>query len=332
MIKTRDPVFDIMKGSAILFVIMSHTECPWLSFHAFAYLRSPLFFVVSGYFAKEWFFCDFMKNGAKRLVIPLAFTSAVMLPIAYVLDVLYGTRSFDIALKSIILGTASWPIPLGEVYVLSVGPLWFIWATILVRIYWSLLQKIKIEKLRGSVIFVLAIVAYQTKAYVTLPFSIQASFGALGFFYAGYLIKKNNLLENNMGKKMFTFCLIALVYCVGFSNLDVNLCVYGAFYVVDVLAVVAAFFILHAAITRYKTETKFWSLMNFVGRYSLVALCVHAIDQNILVYWFPFKIWSSFKGPFEIVCAMSLRMIFVVFITFLVSKNKFLCEKIFFIK
>ena len=332
MPKTRDPVFDIMKGFAILFVVMSHTECPWLSFHAFAYLRSPLFFVISGYFAKEWFFCNFMKNGAKRLVIPLFFTSIIMLPVVYVLDLAYETHSFDVAIKSLLLGTASWPVPLGEVYVLSVGPLWFVWASILVRICWSVLQRIRIEVLRGCIVLFLAIVAYWSKFYCTLPFSIQASFGALGFFYAGYLIKKKNLLENNMGKKTFTFCLVALVYCVGFSNLDVNLCIYGAFYVIDVLAVVAAFFILHAVITRYKTETKFWTLMNFVGRYSLVALCVHAIDQNILVYWFPSKIWSSFKGTFEIICAMSLRMIFVVFGTYLISKNKFLCEKIFFIK
>ena len=330
--KKRDPVFDIMKGFAIISVIIIHTGPPWHLYHLLSFFHVPLFFVISGYFAKESAFIDFVKNQFLKIFVPLVFTSSVMLFIVGVLDVLYGTHSIYVAAQSLLLGTASWPVPEYEIYVLSAGPLWFIWALILVRFYWFLLQNLKVEYLRRALILILAVTSYLSKPYLTLPFSIQASFGALGFFYAGFWIKKRGLLENETGRKFFFVCLIAFVYCIGFSNVDVNLCVYDAFYVIDVLAVVAVFFALYAVVGKYRTETRFWSLVNFIGRYSLVAFCVHSIDQNILVYWFPYKIWSSFTGNFQAVCAILLRVIFVIFITYLVSKSKFLREKIFFIK
>lgn len=333
MIKTRDSVFDIMKGVAILLVILAHTEPSTRSYSFFAFFRSSLFFVISGYFAKEWLFCDFMKKGIKRLVIPIVFTSVAMLPIVYLLDIFLETNSLNIAVKSLLLGTASWPLKRwDEICVVSAGPLWFLWATILVRIVWLFLQKKKYELLRCIIVLVLAIASYKSKLYFTLPFSIQASFCALGFFYAGYLVKRYDLLKSKAGKKTFVLSLVCLVYCVGSSRLDINLCVFEPFYIINVLSTFAGFYILYALVCQYKTESRFWSLLNFVGRYSLVMLCVHAVDQNICVYWFPYKLWSNFVGEFQIICAVLLRMMFAVGMTYLISKNRFLCEKIFFIK
>ena len=326
MPKTRDPVFDIMKGIAIISVIVIHSGPPWQLYHFLSFFHVPLFFVISGYFSREESFSEVFLSRLPKLLVPLAFTSLVMLPVVCILDAVCGTHSIDVAVKSLLLGTASWPIPLGEVYILSVGPLWFLWALIFVRFYWSLFQKVKIELLRGVLVLVFAIVANWSKSYFTLPFSFQASFGALGFFYAGFIIKKYGLLENVLGKKISIVCLIAFVYCVGFSNIDVNLCAYGALYVPEVLAVLAVFFALHAIVTKYRTESRLWSLLNFVGRYSLVAFCVHSIDQNIFVYWLPYKIWASFEGNFQTNCAILLRIVFVVFTTWLVSRNNFLCE------
>lgn len=87
--KKRDPVFDIMKGIAIFFVVMSHSNVAWLSSHTFATLRSPLFFIISGYFAKEWLLMNFIRNGAKRLLIPYVVTSLFMFPFVFLLSVFF---------------------------------------------------------------------------------------------------------------------------------------------------------------------------------------------------------------------------------------------------
>ena len=79
MLKTRDPIFDIMKGLAMISVIIIHSNLPWSSFHTFAYFQSPLFFIISGYFAKEYGLFDFVRKDAKKLVIPIVFTSLFLI-------------------------------------------------------------------------------------------------------------------------------------------------------------------------------------------------------------------------------------------------------------
>ena len=52
-IKHRDEAIDIMKGISILCVMIGHTYwCPrWLYIFIFSF-HIPLFFIISGYFAK----------------------------------------------------------------------------------------------------------------------------------------------------------------------------------------------------------------------------------------------------------------------------------------
>lgn len=333
MPQTRDSVLDIMKGIAMMFVIMAHTNFPWESYHTFANLRSVLFFVISGYFAKDWLMLDYLRLGVKRIFFPIVFTSVLMLLFVFVLDEIFDTKAFYVALKSVLLGTSSYPSVPCEMYIISDGPLWFLWATIFVRFFWILLKNlISNEIVRGGLIFTMAIAISYTKQFYTMPFSIQAAFGALGFFYAGYLCRKYDFLNSDVGKRIFPFFAICLVYCVGCSNIDINLCVYDAFYVIDLLGAVAAFYCVYAVVKKYNTDSKFWNALNYLGRNSLIALCIHAIDQNILVYWFPVKIWSYFDGNFQMVCVYLIRVLWVFLGIYFILKFRLIREKIFFIK
>ena len=330
--KERDPVFDIMKGIAMISVIIIHSNLPWFSFHTFANFQSPLFFIISGYFAKEYGILDFFKKDAKKLVIPIIYTSLFLIGLSLIIDALYETRTCDVAIKSLLRGGASWYNPPRTLYIMSAGPLWFLWALLFVRMFWAFFCRIvKNEIVLGIVIFCLAIAAFVSKQYYTLPFSIQASLGALGFYYVGFLCRKHVLLDKK-NAKFFPISFICLIYCICFSNVDINLCVYDAFYIIDVLGALAAFLCLYAVVRIYRADNALWKFFNYIGRYSLVALCIHSLDQNILVYWFPYKIWDAFEGVFQQTCAVCIRISIVLVGIYLISKNKFLCEKIFFIK
>ena len=89
--KERDCTFDIMKGIAMVLVIMSHT-LPFEMTRPFAPFRSTLFFIVSGYFAKDWLFKDFLIYGSKRLLIPYLFTCVLMFPLVLLGDYLFDIR------------------------------------------------------------------------------------------------------------------------------------------------------------------------------------------------------------------------------------------------
>lgn len=231
-----------------------------------------------------------------------------------------------------LLGTSSFTSPIFGLN-LNAGPMWFVCATILVRLYWSILKKIPNDIVLGILISLFGIIAYNIKFYVTLPFSILSSFCALGCFFAGHLARKYDLLNRENSRRIFPICAICLVYCIGSSNIDINLCWFDAYYVIDILACLGAFLATYSIIDFFSNlNLKFWQLLNFIGRYSLAAFCIHAIDQCLNDYWLPFKFWTFFEPGYEKICAVLLRILIVVVGIYIVSKSKFLKEKIFFIK
>lgn len=327
--KERDSTFDIMKGIAMLVVIAFHVFPS--ETYIFSYWRSSLFFIVSGYFAKEWSFTLFLQKGAKPLLIPYFVVCLFMLPIVIVGENLFNVSILPTALKSIAMGSTSFGYlnKWGEV---NIGPLWFLCALFCVRFICFFLCKILNDYIRGVIVVLLAISSYLIKDVMINPWSILSACGALGFFFSGYIIRKYNLLSAERGKIILPVLLVILIYCMGFSNMIIASCTYSKGYILELLASVGAFMLLYAVVQKF-ADVKFypWRFLNFIGRYSLVVFCFHAIDQCINIHWFPFKIWSYFITEYELLCAFIIRVGFVALGSFLVSKNKFLREKIFFI-
>jgi len=328
--KERDSTFDIMKGIAMVLVILSHTA-PWANW-PLAYWRSALFFIISGYFAKEWPVEVFLRKGAKRLFIPYAVTCLFMLPFVFLGEAILDVEVMPDVLKSMVLGAGAFGYA-DNYKNICIGPLWFVCASIWVRILWALFQKIKNVAVRGGLIVLLGIAAYKLRENAINPWSIFSAFGALGFFYCGYVIRRYNLLNTDNGKRVAPLVMASLVFCICFSKMDVNSCIYRSGYVIELLGSIGAFMLLYAAVRRFSDcSITVWKFLNFLGRYSLVAFCVHSIDYCLLSCWFPFKFWWQFSTTFEYVCALVMRIGFAAIGCFLVSKNNFLKEKIFFIR
>lgn len=330
--KFRDSTFDIMKGIAMVLVIMLHTTPLINQNNSLAYWRSSLFFVISGYFAKEWPFLEFMQKGAKRLLIPYIVTCLFMLPFVLLGEQILDVKVLPNVLKSMVWGSDSFGSS-AQWMNIRIGPLWFVCASIWVRILWSFFRKIPNIYVQGGIILLLAITSYRLKPFIVNPWSILSALGALGFFYTGYLIRNKDLLDLNNNKKFLPITMICLVYCISFSKMDINSCIYGTGYIIELFAAVGAFFLLHTIVRHFSDITMYpWKFLNFFGRYSLVAFCIHSIDQCLNVHWFPFRIWDQFASDIEIVFAIVMRVGFVALGCYLVSRNKFLKERIFFIK
>ena len=328
--KERDCTFDIMKGIAMVLVIASHT-IPLVN-GPFAYWRSALFFIISGYFAKEWPVGEFLQKGAKRLFIPYVVTCLFMSPFVLLGEYLLDVDVLKIALKSMALGASCFGYA-DKYRDICIGPLWFVCASTWVRIIWALLQKIRSEHIRGVFIVLCGIAAYKFKEYSINPWSIFSAFGALGFFYCGFVIRKYDVLKASKGKVVMPIAVLCLYYCICFKKMDVSSCIYEAGYITTLIACVGAFMLLYAGVKMFADKNvRFWKFLNFIGRYSLVAFCIHAMDQCLNVHWFPFKFWSFFTTEFELCCAVILRVAIVAAGAYLVSKNKFLKEKVFFIR
>ena len=179
----------------------------------------------------------------------------------------------------------------------------------------------------------LAISALKLKNIVILPWSLQPALGALGFFFAGHIFRKKDVLNHLKGGIVPVICMTSLFYGVMLGFTDINQGVYGGLYIIDVFASLGAFLLMYVIIDKIADKrSKIWCFFDFFGRYSLVAFCFHAMDQCLNVHWFPLKFWSFFTTNLELCCALVLRIGFVAIGVYVVSKTQFLRERIFFIR
>ena len=88
--KTREPVFDVMKGIGIILMLVGHVpSTDWL-YHFIYSFHMPLFFLIAGAFANlEESVKDTVVKGAKRLLLPVLVTMALIIalsPLYYFID------------------------------------------------------------------------------------------------------------------------------------------------------------------------------------------------------------------------------------------------------
>lgn len=129
----RNPVFDMMKGIGILLMIYYHLSCDLrpiiYSFHM------PLFFILSGYFAKDISSWDEMrlmtKKSLKRLILPYLVTMILLIVIELVKSFFKGSYD-NVILMVLRLAWSSGDIYESNYGLLVLGPLWF-----LIALFWA---------------------------------------------------------------------------------------------------------------------------------------------------------------------------------------------------
>lgn len=325
----RDDTLDIMKGLGILLMIWVHCRTDAISHFAYTF-HMPLFLFISGYFFKLRSFTQELSLDFQRIIVPYVFTCLVMVLLAFSA---FDKFAFESMTKTALFSSLWGGAIYGRLFAykdLFIGPLWFLlgllWARLLASI---LLRFIKNDFLCGAIIFILAIIAKCSfEVFGHKPLSLFQAFGCLGFFYTGYLARKYDLLNIDKIKLFFPFALLCWLYCMSFSSLALHKCQYEGFYILDILGAWGIFCILYVTVKSvYNKNSLFWKIILFVGRNSIVVLCVHAVDHCMLNRW-------SFIGAKMIfwlgnIPVTFLRLAIAVLLTYLLTKNKFISEEIF---
>lgn len=132
MLSERNSVFDMMKGAAILLMILGHCEIPAALHHAIYLFHMPLFFIVSGFFFRPKTVGKLFRSDLRRLLLPyLIFAAAVMFK--YAIDA-FRLNDFSTPPKfalSIFTGN------------FGVGPIWFLLALFWCRGLFNLAKKLR---------------------------------------------------------------------------------------------------------------------------------------------------------------------------------------------
>lgn len=326
----RDESFDLLKGLGIILMIWVHCRTPAISGFAYTF-HMPLFLFISGYFFKIRGFKHEVSLDFRRILVPYVFTCLVMLILAFTAfdGFAFGSMS-KTALLSSLWGGAIWGRLLSIPENLFIGPLWFLLGLLWVRLIASVLFRfIKNDIACGAIIFILAIIAKCVfEVFGHVPMSFLQAFGCLGFFYMGNLAKRYDLLNYANMKKILPLCLLCWLYCMTFSSLALHKCVYEGFYILDILSAWGVFCVLFVLVKNVYCETNwFWKIVLFVGRNSIIVLCVHAVDHCIL------NRWSAASAKlillFGDVPVTFIRLVLAISLAYLLTKNKFIYEKIF---
>lgn len=330
----RDETFDILKGIAILFVIIGHGGVGPLRAFIFSF-HMPLFFFVAGYFLKIRPLNKEIGLSLKRLIIPYIFSAACMFVVVAIrnyVDNAWEDVSYmkDFAVK-FLLGFKGGVAP--EWIDGTIMTFWFVWAMFWARSFVVfLLGKIQSMKALCVIFFFLGPLGVFLGENVFVPYCIPLGMSAAGFVYVGYLVNRFKLLDSSKVLVFFPLLLICWLYNWMQRGMDMALFWYPSGYVFDLLGALGAFFALFKFVKAFCCkESLFWRVVYFCGRYSLVIYCVHAIDEN-LNDWLFFA--SHHQIPFEYrdVILLLIRLVITFIVALLILRIKFLREDVFQIK
>lgn len=327
----RDESFDILKGIAIIFVIMGHCNVGPLRAFIFSF-HMPLFFFITGYFLKTRPLNKEIALSLKRIIIPYIFSFVCVFVITAIRNYsenAWGDTSYtkNIVVK-FLLGFKGGAVP--DWIDGTIMTFWFLWAMFWARsLVVFLLNKIQSLKILCLFFLVLGLLGNFLGENIFIPYCIPLGMCAAGFIYVGHLINQYKLLESANLFKFFPFLGICWLYSWWQGGIDIALFWYPSGYVFGLLGSLGAFFAMFKLVNIfYCKESLFWRVIHFWGRYSLVIYCIHAIDEN-LNNW-PYFV-ANYHIPFEYrdVFLLLTRLLITFVIALVLLKIKPLREKVF---
>lgn len=331
---SRDDMFDILKGIAIIFVIMGHCGSSPLRAFIFSF-HMPLFFFITGYFLKIRPIGKEIGLNFKRLIVPYIFSSTCILMIVAIrnyVDNSWADISYtkDYAIK-FLFGFKGEIIPnwLNG----TIMTFWFIWAMFWARGFVVLILK-KIESVKFLCVFFFFFGPFGVflGENFAIPYCIPLGITATGFVYVGYLVRQFKLLESANLKSFFPFLLILWLYNWWRDGMDMARFLYPSGYVFFLLGALGAFIVLFKFVESFQNNNSFfWQIIRFCGRYSLVIYCIHAIDEN-LNNWGMFASYHHVPVEYRDVFQLVTRLLVTFTMTLVVLKIKPLREGVFQIK
>lgn len=274
MNKNRNLQIDIMKGIAILLMILGHFETiPDVKHWIFSF-HMPLFFILAGYFHKPQFNSNTIKKDAKRLVLPYVFVMGILLIYSFSINILYRYTPEVFLLT---LGGAIFPN--GTHFANSV-PVWFLMALFWCRFTFNLCYKLHVDS-HGIIAACIGCSLIYLKKFLPfeLPFSFIEGVCALPFFTIGYLYKE-------YGKNINSLWAIPLItiWIVLYRYSSVGMMV--AFYTYFPLAFVCACggtIAIYYCSSIIKKVHLIADFLAWAGINSLVILCAHTIERYIAI-------------------------------------------------
>ena len=237
----------------------------------------PLYFILSGLFFKSYGSCtNFITKKVNKILIPFVFFYLVSYAIFYILRAVVPS------------------LPLAEFHgiqdvfiqrTIFNSPIWFLlclfWTSLLFDIIYSISQK---EIVRFFGVIACAVIGYVlSKLRLYIPLCIDSAFTALPFYYIGYQLKRSNILFPNKYDRynlVISILLFALIIVVTkFFNVKVDIHFNSLSPLSYIFSTIGVFSVL-----LFCKKLGRVPIISYIGRYSIIVLCVHHLVQRVAKY------------------------------------------------
>lgn len=290
---------DVMKGIAILSVLVGHYIALRSVGTAIWSFHMPLFVFISGYFYKQQEFRGLLKRNLKNYMFPYVIVwGGVLLSELIVYSVFNHLSSEPMLLSDAFIrriisgfyGLASNSTLHKPDFVIKIGVIWFLNALFIGEI--MLFFVLKIQKITNQIISVagIIVIACIQTACICIPFGINYGCAFLGWLYMGYIFRKHNLFDKIDGSiivkaiaVVIWLIVIVLEYLTNnsFNIIHLSFPLYG-------VEIIGAFFgilsIRWLSVWIENNLQRLAEVLMKLGRNTIWILCIHAIDIELWNY------------------------------------------------
>ena len=280
MPQKRIEFIDLAKGVCIIMVVIGHCGAHF-NIPGLEIVRMPLYFILSGLFFKDYGGgYNFLIKKTNKILIPFLFFYLVGCA------AFYGIKYLA---PQLLVTDAGGILDIFNNRQFFNGPIWFLlclfWCNI---IFSQITLNVKKDWLRIVLVALLGFIGWFLGAKeVFFPMFIDVAFTALPFFAFGYYLKKSEILYPNRLDR-YNLIFAALFWAVAFvltRTTDYRLSLHynglegWSTYLISITSVLAVLFLCKTI--------KHIPFVSYVGRYSIVLLCVHHMIYRPLMVLLP---------------------------------------------
>lgn len=277
----RDSTFDIMKGIAIIAMILGHTNIPLLASDFIFVWHMPLFFIVSGYFYKPYPVAHYVKRNARQLLLPYVLTCIAIVGLTYIKDVISGDNNVINKILAALLGNGTENNVAFKEY--EIGAIWFLLALFWCRITFNIIyQKFSQHRMFFVHVLFISICATFCGTLIFIPTDLLQGLQAMLFFGVGYSFRLYDGFNFRIGLFKLFLILLIVLFSIYSGSMSMVRCYYG-YWPVNILAAIGMTLVVYR-FSKVLCSMAFWGsrLLAFLGRISIVVLCVHILDLDFL--------------------------------------------------
>jgi|GEM_PF-2289753 len=291
--------FDLIKGIAMMIIIMSHALAKYKMRNAVMTAfplnillgllsngTMPMFFILAGYSFKARPVDKMLKKSIKELMKPY-FIVMVVIAVIYpachfMLD--GGDKTIKSAIRYICAFLLGLPKPGKILFNFRMEEAMVVWFLLAMFIAINLLNcifQIKNEHIRVFLTVGITVIGYILASIDFTYFCIPQGMVGLGFCYAGYLIKKYNLFGRGNSVVWLLIGAVSVLQII-FDNFNLAYSIYSHGYLSCIGAVCSGMILAYIGLIIRDATFPFSGMIRQIGMYSYWIMCIHSVELTCL--------------------------------------------------